>query len=74
MIPINIKYITVSRNEDFTYNVVYIADLLDEEQVYEDCEIILPRVAKIDGKLLCFPYYDEDENLMITITLPEEIK
>lgn len=70
MIPISIKYITVSRNEDFTYNVVYIADLLDGDTLYEDCEVILPRVVKLDNNIIVFPYYNEEEEILITITIP----
>ena len=72
MIPYKIKYITVSQNEDSTYNVVYIADLLDGNMLYTNCEIITPRVAEINGNLLSFPFYDKDGDTMLTITISEE--
>ena len=71
MIPYEIKYVEVSQNEDLTYNVVYIADLLDGDTLYKNCEIITPRVAKINGNLLSFPYYDKDGDTMVTIVIPE---
>ena len=73
MVPYEIKYLTVSQNEDLTYNVVYIADLLDGDYLYTNCEIITPRVAVIDDGLLSFPFYDKDGDSMITITIPENV-
>ena len=73
MTPAYVKHITVSQNEDGTYNIVYIADLLDGEQLYEDCEIVMPRAAILDDNIVLFPYYSDEGESLITLVIPEDI-
>ena len=72
MVPNYVKHLTVSKNEDSTYNIVYITDMIDGDTVYENCEVILPRVVKLNNDMIIFPYYDEEETL-VTITIPGDI-
>lgn len=70
MIPTYIKYLTVSQNEDLTYNIVCIADMSDGINTYENCELIIPKAVTINNNLLSFPYYNEEGESIITITIP----
>lgn len=72
MVPIYIKHITVYENDDFTYNVTAIADFSDGEYIYEDCELVIPEEATWFNNLVIFPYYDENDETIVTIALPEE--
>lgn len=72
MIPNFIKYITISQNEDLTYNAICIADLSDGTTTYEDCELIIPKAVFIEGNIIIFPYYNNEEETLITIAIPEE--
>ena len=71
MIPNFIKYITISQNDDLTYNAVCIADLSDGTTTYEDCELIIPNVVLIEDNAIAFPYYNNEEETLITIAIPE---
>ena len=72
MIPNFIKYITISQNDDLTYNAVCIADLSDGINTYEDCELIIPSAVFIEDNIIAFPYYNNDQETLITIVIPEE--
>ena len=74
MIPICIKYLTVSQNEDNTYNIVYIVDIIDGDELYEDCEVVIPRAVTINDNLLSFPYYNNEEEIFFVISIPEEYR
>ena len=51
-IPNFIKYITISQNDDLTYNAVCIADLSDGINTYEDCELIIPSAVFIEDNII----------------------
>ena len=75
MIPDYVKYLTVSQNEDSTYNIVYIADMTDGDTIYEDCEIMLPKSVSFNDDIVTFPYYsDNEEEIIVTITIPGDYK